>query len=246
MWLNRVPEDTPLPRPGSIHVWRIRLDYNRPPAADAGALLSETERLRAERFHFSRDQVRYKVGHAILRILLGSYLRIEPHLIKFESAPKGKPFVAGTPLRFNMSDSGCVCLFALSLGTEIGVDVEKIRSNVDYRMIAEREFPSLERNTLAQLDAEKRLLGFFDLWTAKEAFLKAKGLGLTVPLDAFSIQTVQGRNVKPRLVSSDLDPEDVGRWSLHWLQVGPEYAGCLAAEGNSTEVETFDWTSHGF
>ena len=128
------------------------------------------ERQRAGRFHFEKDRGEFIVGRALLRTLLGRYGHREPSQLEFHYGASGKPRLAGEDpsLRFNLSHSHGLALYAFSRGRELGIDVEQIRSNADAKKIAERFFSSQEVATLRALPAHEREKAFFDCWTRKE------------------------------------------------------------------------------
>jgi 4'-phosphopantetheinyl transferase len=223
--------------PNSLHVWRARLDV--PPASlqRLSALLSEKEAGRAKRFVFDRDRHPYTVAQATLRLLLGRYLRIPPESVRTQSGPQGKPLLAkqshASELQFNLSHSHGMALFAFALQRELGIDIEKIRPNFASRDIAQRYF---SRQEIAELDAlppASYSEAFFLCWTRKEAYIKARGQGLHIPLDSFSVTLTLER--PPVLTSSDSEC-----WSIYSFRPSQEFVAAVVAERCEWELSFYD------
>jgi 4'-phosphopantetheinyl transferase len=217
--------------PANIQVWRAWLD--QPPSHVAKFLetLSPDERQRAERFHFQKDREHYIVGRGTLRVILGGYLSIEPAQLRFCYSSYGKPSLAkefgGDLVRFNLSHSHGLVLFAVSCGFEVGIDVELIKPDFASMGIAERFFSVREVAALHKLSPRLRTRGFFNCWTRKEAYVKARGEGLSLPLDKFDVSLVPGEPAA--LLYSESDPEEAGKWALKELILDQGYVGALAA-----------------
>jgi 4'-phosphopantetheinyl transferase len=218
---------------GDVHVWRSSLDR---PAAEVRlleALLSEDEVARVGRFRLERDRRRYIVGRATLRAILGGYLGLPPKQMEFAYGPQGKPALharwAETQITFNLSHARELAIYAVTKGREVGIDLEWIEPGVDVEPLAERFLSAREKASLYGLPRDQAQARFYMLWTRKEALLKAMGVGLSAPLDHFS---VLGLPESAEVVLSL--PTDRGipqRWSLHRLRAGPGYEAALAVEG---------------
>jgi 4'-phosphopantetheinyl transferase len=223
---------------GDIHVWRARLDGHESLLPQFEATLSSDEMSRAERFHFSRDRIGYIAGRGILRELLAGYVGRLPAELEFCYGPWGKPFLRQenpTPsVYFNVSHSQGWALLAFSLGRNLGVDVEFIRADVAAGEIAERYFSTQEIAELKALPQAMRAEGFFLCWTRKEAYIKARGEGLQIPLDSFHVSLTPGEPGR-------LDSLDSSRWGLRPVSPDPRYTGALVAEGNDWELRCWDW-----
>jgi 4'-phosphopantetheinyl transferase len=226
---------------GEVHVWQADLERLSIPETCA-AVLSTDECQRADRFRFPRDQRRYRHCRVLLRMLLAGYLQIEPAQISFGYWAHGKPSLAAScgssDIRFNLSHSGEKAVFGFVRSREIGVDVEQIRHDFEVQAIAERFFSAAEGKALSQIPAHDRHQAFFNCWTRKEAFVKAKGGGLLLPLDQFDVSLVPGEPAE--LLRTRPDPEERNRWSLWNLEVGPEYAGALVIEGAGLKILNFE------
>jgi 4'-phosphopantetheinyl transferase len=214
-----------------VHVWRASLDR---PAADYSRLLASDEQVRAERFRFERERRRFIVGRGTLRIVLGRYLNTPPEKIKFAYHANGKPSLPDgllhTALCFNLSHSEEMLLLAVTYHRAVGIDLETIQPDLDVEHIAEQFFSPAERAELAALPSGRRLASFFSGWTRKEAYLKARGEGMTYPLDRFSVSMDCDKPAK--LLDVKDDPREVSRWSFHTLAPAPGYIATLAVEGH--------------
>lgn len=180
------PVRWPRLRDDEIHVWCVELDE----AADAAALaacLSAAERERADGLPSSTHRRRFVVARATLRQLLGRYLGQEPGAVVFARGAHGKPFLPQGGLRFNVSHTQGLVLYAIASTREVGVDVEWMRPQVAHERIAARFFSPEEQEVLAQVPAEERRAAFYHIWTRKEAYLKARGDGLAAGLGTFAV-----------------------------------------------------------
>ena len=219
--------------PHQAHVWRVSLSSMSP---DESAL-SEDERQRASRFHFDTDRDRYVAAHASLRGVLSRYLQCEPRELKFSTNEYGKPFLSGHEIEFNLSHSGSLALIAVARGRKVGVDVEQIRADIEVESLAQRNFSPREVSELMALKDEQRVIGFFNCWTRKEAYIKAQGLGLSLPLDSFDVSLGE-----PALLHATRPKaKEASRWTLCSLEVESNYAAAFAVEGNNLEVQCWDW-----
>jgi 4'-phosphopantetheinyl transferase len=231
---HALPED-------EIHVWRTSLDMAAPDLAKLQQILSPDERDRADRFRFEADQRRCVIGRGALRLLLGEILDLPASTLRFEYDEFGKPSLMsaqGLPLQFNVSHSGDLILIAIAKGRTVGIDVERIRTDLDLDGIAARFFSANECKILASLEAG-RYEAFFTCWTRKEAYLKAKGVGLSMPLDQFDVSFLP--NEEPRLLATRHDPAEARRWTIRALSLPGEYVGSLAAPGSDWRLKCWNW-----
>jgi 4'-phosphopantetheinyl transferase len=221
-----------------VHVWCADLDIEPPALERLAAHLSSEERVRAARFVSPTDRNRFTVARAILRELLGGYLQLPPANICIEAAPHGKPALPNAPgvpdLRFNLSHSHGLALYAFALQREIGIDVEKIRPEFVTEEIGERFFSARERDGLRRLPSELRSEAFFLCWTRKEAYIKARGEGLHIPLDSFDVTLTP--NEAAVLTSIDSD-----RWELHCFQPRPGFVAALVVEAAESQLQLLEW-----
>ena len=201
--------------------------------------LDHPERSRAERFCFERDQRRFTVAHGVLRAILGRYLRLEPGRIKFSIGRHGKPALANeigdNDLRFSMAHSDDIALYALARGREVGIDVERIRGDLAFNEIAQRFFSEREAEAIRRLPPSRQQEAFFDCWTRKEAYVKATGKGLSLPLSRFEVTPLPGEGKPQSVTGAGVD--DSSQWSVLSLASRPGYAAALAAEGKDWELK---------
>jgi 4'-phosphopantetheinyl transferase len=241
------PADLVLARDG-VHVWRAALD--RPPSQTAEGFLrnlAEDERARAGRLYFERDREHFIVARGVLRAILGRYLNREPHYVSFRYNSHGKPALAGAPdadaIRFNVSHSHGLALYAVARGREVGIDVERIRCNLDIAAIAERYFSRRDVTMLRDLPADERHQAFFRVWTRKEAYVKAQGEGLSLLSDRLDLVPAPG---EPEAVASArCGSHENARWSFQELVPAPSYVAALAVEGRGWHLSCLQWSGPG-
>jgi 4'-phosphopantetheinyl transferase len=221
-----------------IHVWRAYLDGEGLGLHRFEETLAPDEKARANRFVFRQDRNRYVAARGLLRELLGRYLDRSPAAIKFDYTTKGKPSLDAAlnerSIQFNVSHSRGLALLAFGLGRNLGIDVEFIRHEFPADEIAQRYFSPKEVMELRTLPPSLQAEGFYLCWTRKEAYIKATGEGLHVPLESFNVSLTPGRPVR-------LESPDSGRWSMRSLYPDPLYAGALVAEGQHLRLRQWGW-----
>ena len=225
-----------------IRIWRVPLDHISAIYGRLEATLSRDETDRASRFHFERDRRRFTATRGTLRTILGGYLKTDPQLVKFDYGPQGKPSLAPaiSDIRFNVAHSEELALIALSRERELGVDVEHIRPLNWAEQIPERFFSSQEAAELRSLPRHQADAAFFACWTRKEAYIKARGGGLSIPLDSFSVSLDPSKPAA--LLHVVDDSNEVSRWAMVELQAAPGYAGALVAEGKNWNFSYCDFS----
>jgi 4'-phosphopantetheinyl transferase len=204
----------PLPlEPGVVQVWRGSLDQSPAVRRRLESLLSDDEQERALRFRFEKDRFRYVVGRGVLRLLLARYTGLDPACVRFEYGRHQKPALAGaaTPC-FNLAHAGAVVLYAFSSCFPVGVDVEMVQPELPGDGIAEHFFSRLEVATLRSLPRRERAGAFLACWTRKEAFLKARGDGLSLSLDSFDVTLAPSEPAA--LLHTDWSPDEHLAWKL--------------------------------
>ena len=225
---------------GAVHVWRVAVEQPGHLLEKFRETLDEHELDRASRFHFEKHRRHFTVGRGVLRQLLSQYLGTKPEEFKLSYGAYGKPALGGeheeSRLRFNMSHSHEMALFAFTEDRELGVDVEHIRTDFASEEVARRFFSRREVETFNALPQHDQVTGFFKCWTRKEAFIKVIGMGLSKPLDQFDVTLEQPAALL--WVSGD----DASRWSLYDLEVGGDYAGALAVEGQVSSIRCWHMT----
>lgn len=226
----RTPHPTHIPaNMETVEVLLARLDIAPAAVVGATALLSDEERKRGARFAFVRDRSRYTVAHSWLRRLLGARLGLRPEAVELVYGEHGKPalaaHLASSELHFNLSCSHGLAVCAFTAGREIGVDIESVLPLAAVAPIGDRFFSQREQATYRTLPERDKAQGFFNCWTRKEAFIKALGVGLSLPLDTFDVSLIPGEPARILRVGTTAG-EDCG-WKLHSFQPCPGFIGAI-------------------
>ncbi|HEX8092146.1 MAG TPA: 4'-phosphopantetheinyl transferase superfamily protein [Blastocatellia bacterium] len=239
----RTPPDSLTAVRDEVHVWLLALDQPPSYIQSLKAILSADEQDRANRFHFQKDHDHYVVARGTVRTILGRYLRTGPGRLRFSYTYYGKPALEkefeGESLRFNLSHSHGLALLAVTRDRELGVDIERIRPGISEEGIAERFFSDKEVRMLRGLPRDLQDKGFFNCWTRKEAYIKAKGEGLSMPLAIFDVSLIPGEPAA--LLETRGDPLESTRWSLRELTAAPDFAAAIAVEGNDWNLICWQW-----
>lgn len=223
---------------GSLQIEFLSLNL---PAADFAknkGHLSRDELEYAGRFRFDRDRTRFVAGRGRLRALLAARLGVTASAVEFRHGAFGKPYLSerysDENIYFNVSHSEDHALIAISLGHELGVDLERIRSLPDLESLAERAFSAGECAAFREQPASTRLEAFFRCWTRKEAYMKGRGDGFALPLDSFEVSVAPGEPA--RLLRVDDRPSDAGLWRIEDVIVPPGWAAALAIRDSRGET----------
>lgn len=226
-----------------VHVWNAHLDPPNAQTEQLTRVLSEDERNRAGRFHFDKDRARFIYARSVLRVLLGRYLNVPPADVSFRYGRTGKPELSSafhdTNLQFNLSHSHGQLLFAIARHCAIGVDIEMIRPETDIERIAERFFSFAETEQLRALTGLGKRAGFFNGWTRKEAYLKARGEGIGEGLNQFAVSLTPGKPAQ--LLFDRRDAGAVNRWSIHDLNTSSGFSAALVVERADLALRRFVW-----
>jgi 4'-phosphopantetheinyl transferase len=228
---------------GEVHIWSMNLDFPIRTYPELYELLSNDERERAQNYRLAIHRNRFIMGRATLRILLSSYSGVEPARLIFSYGPWGKPELVpssqGSTLRFNLSHSEGWTLYAITNKDAVGIDLERIRKNVNIDRIAIQYFSPREIEELQRLPDSLRRHVFFQCWSGKEAFLKACGQGLALPLHRFDVCVAPDG----LLMQLHLPPEIAAgqRWQLYSIPCAPEYAAALAVQGDECLIKCWNW-----
>jgi len=225
-----------------VHVWCAALDVPESQVRSLWDTLTADERQRAERYIFEKDRTHFVVARGLLRVLLGRYLRQDPPHLRFTYGPHGKPALATdtgrATLCFNVSHSHGLALYAVTRSREVGVDVERIRPEVAQEKIAERFFSPREVTVLRALPTPLQATAFFACWTRKEAYIKAKGEGLALPLDQFDVSLAPGEPAA--LLRTAWDPQEAACWTLQDLAPASGYRAAVAVAGHAWRLTCWD------
>jgi 4'-phosphopantetheinyl transferase len=232
---------TPSPlAPDAVHVWRIDLNSDDDVVVRLGATLSSDELERADRFRGPMLRRRFVVGRAAMRSVLAGYLEAEPEGITFAYGARGKPRLAGVGewLEFNLSHTEDLALCAITRGKAVGIDIERLRPMDDAGQIISRYFTPREQVEFFNYPQQERTAAFFRAWTRKESLLKATGDGLASLADSYEVPLTEIGAERMSVVDGT---EAVRRWTLHDLDLGPEYLAALAVAGKLGGVLLNDW-----
>lgn len=228
-----------------IHVWRTDLNEQSDELQSFLGVLNATERTRAERFHFKKDRDRFVIARGILRMILGRYLHVEPERLQICYGPHGKPALADVHkkdrLHFNVSHSHSLTLYAIARERELGMDLEYVRHGFATESIARHVFSPGEIEKFLKLPPSQRDQAFFNCWTRKEAYVKAVGKGLSLPLNQLEVSFAPG---EPAALLSE-NGKNVSGWSLRDLSPGPGYVAAIAIEGVVSGLSNWQWPRSG-
>jgi 4'-phosphopantetheinyl transferase len=230
---NSFPPNLKL-KDNEVHVWKASLDQPESIVQMLEQRLSVDEKQRAGRFYFEKDRRHFIIGRGLLRTILGWYLSIEPIQIRFRYGRNGKPELSDNfgevTIKFNLSHSDNIAFYGFTRSGRIGVDIERVRAIPDMEQIGARFFSEKENAFFRSLPSSKKAATFYNCWTRKEAFIKAVGDGLTLPLNTFDVTFVPG---EPAELTIDVGNLHEGtHWSLHALKPAPGYVGAIAVEGH--------------
>jgi 4'-phosphopantetheinyl transferase len=256
---NGIPEATrhfnnmlEVPQPGSknlrageTHIWTADIITGAETLADLEGLLSPVELVRAGKFRFEKHRSQYIFCQGVLRRILATYSGPSPREIVFETNPFGKPYVrpsAGRiPLQFNMAHSESLVVIAVALERSVGVDTEFVRAIDHMDLIAADYFTTNERAMIEAFPRKDKETAFYICWTRKEAFIKAVGKGLSIPLNSFDVSMSPGETARP-LPWSKESPQ-VDTWWLSDLTLRDRYVGALVIEGETPQITYLSWES---
>lgn len=226
-------------QPGEVHVWFARLDRTPARIARMRTVLNADEIARADRFLMEVHRNRFIAGRALLRDLLAGYLGERPEAIAFAYNEWGKPALApgfaALDLRFNLSHSQNLAMYAFALGRDVGADIEMIRVEVAKESVAENFFSPWEVQTLRALPREHQAQAFFNCWTRKEAYVKARGQGLSIVLSSFDVSLAPGEPAKI------LRGDDCRGWSLVSFVPERDCVAALAMHGTALQIGEPRW-----
>jgi 4'-phosphopantetheinyl transferase len=221
-----------------VHLWQASLEGR---AADIfESFLSDDELTRANRFHFIRDRNHFVVARGLLRNLLAAYLGVNCAELRFSYGAQGKPFLlldGQAQINFNVSHSDGRAAFVFTRGRDLGVDLEYVKDDFDDELIANRFFSRAEVLALRTVPADLRKQAFFNCWTRKEAYIKARGEGLSMPLDQFDVSL--GPDEPVALLNNYREEREVSRWSMQAIPAPEGYVGALVVEGRDWQLKNF-------
>lgn len=226
--------------PQELHIWRL-------PLKQEGAnllwdLLSIDEQQRAQRFVRSQDQDKYVQVRGTLRCLLGQYLQVSGKTLCFDYGDYGKPQLVSSfnslKLQFNVSHSHELAVIAITQTTAVGIDIEQVNPQAKYIDISQRFFSAAEHEVLLKQPIEQQCRTFFQLWTRKEACVKAMGGSIAQALD--QINVAQGLNQTRAAIEVQEEPHQL---FLHNLFPDPNFAGAIATQAPFQHLYLWQWES---
>jgi 4'-phosphopantetheinyl transferase len=232
--LWKSPPSIPKAANDEVHIWRIRLDLPVRQIQNLQQILSPDERMKANRFHFDRHRRRYIASHGSLRIILSKYLGLNPSQLQFSYSPLGKPALTSNEntkrICFNLSHSNEMALCAVTLNRSVGIDLEHIRPNFELESLAKKIFSPKENKMLNFLPVSEKQNLFFNLWTLKEAYLKATGEGIG-GLSYIEFLILQEELTCIKKTNGEI--QIVGDYSIHQLIPEQGYTAGIAVEERS-------------
>ncbi len=243
MTWRKPPEDLQLDT-AYIDVWRSRIDLAKSDVAAYAGTLSRQERERAAKFTFPDKYEEYVVTRGLLRKALSHVLKRSPGTFQFDYTASRKPYLScsagDAPVSFNVSHSHGQALVAISVDRNIGIDIEKIRAEVEYEKLARRFFSGAEFEALMRCPPEQRVVAFFATWTRKEAFVKAVGKGIAFGLSEFDVNVNPVE--APVMLATRWNPQHVSKWFMATVDTDENYQATLVADGGEFQMRL--WQDH--
>ena len=234
--MNRILEEK------QVHLWKIDMESLKKDVKSYCSLLNEKELIRTKTYRFQKDHDTFVVTRSVLRLLLGRYLTSDPRKLDFKYGKNGKPFLEGkhAPIEFNVSHSGSLAIIGVVKGYPLGVDVEYMKPDLNFLELAQDFFSLGEIQKLKSLPENQLQVAFYRCWTRKESFIKAKGIGLGYPLDAFSVSLESDH--KAELEDTSMDPIEKERWNMFSFIPKENYRAAIAVDHHCRKYKLFDWT----
>lgn len=230
----------------AVHVWRVDLHYSSTCCRQFESLLSKEERTKANLFKFAHLRSQYITCRAILRSILSGYICQRPETLTILTGPCGKPFLQqpahDQTLEFNVSHSQQLALIAVTRGRSVGIDVEWIDPELPIDLLSSYILSSREEAALQALPPSWKRKAFYHGWTRKEAFLKARGDGLSIPLPHCEVSLSPDNAA---LLQVAWNPTETGCWSLRQLDPAPWYTAAIAIRGHNWKLSCWNWDMPG-
>jgi len=222
-----------------IHIWKLDLKNDEVYLKHLYEnVLSPDEKKRADKLRSKDDQKRSIYSRGQLRKKLGAYLDVDPADISFSYNKYGKPSlnaeVHTEDLKFNVSHSKDIVVYAITQNREIGIDVEYLKDVSRAEKIVDRFFSEEEKNFYNSQPEHKKKWAFFSLWTRKEAYSKAMGRGIGLPSKDFELNLIPDNN------RGSSDSFKKSKWMLYNVEIESEYLAALAIEGNDINIKYYN------
>jgi 4'-phosphopantetheinyl transferase len=225
-----------------VHVWHALLDISSSEVAGLEQTLSPDELSRVARFRHTTDRQRFVICRGVLREILSRHTGIAPGELEFCYGPHGKPRLRSVkephPLRFSVSHSQGVAVFAIARDREVGIDIEHLQTDFAWEEIAASFFSVDEVTALHSLPVQDKYEAFLTAWTCKEAYAKARGDGLSLPLEQLEFSRLPD---KAWSFHVSRHPQEPSRWMLKTFTPLVGYAGALAVEGTGLQITCGHW-----
>lgn len=226
------------------HVWWMRSELliNHPRRDRFLSLMDREERDRHCHFHFARDRDNYFAAHVLVRLILSRYIDLSPSAWRFTRKAHGRPEIANSdipPLRFNLTHTNGLSACVVTLNDDCGIDAEQLDAGRSLQAVARRMFSPAEASQLESMDGEARLEYFYSRWTLREAYVKARGIGLSLPTREIEFDINQDNRVTAQF-SARLN-NDSGRWKFELIHPCSRYVLAIAlASGKAIFVSKFN------
>lgn len=230
---------------GEVHLWWVALDVDDATRNCLGRVLHPLERRRSERLRVALHRDRWLTSRAVLRLLLARYVSVpDAAALSFRLGPKGKPRLEERlglqPVHFNYSDTGGMGLYGFCR-SELGVDLESLDRKLAFERIVARRFTSAEGRTLGAVDEEDRRQAFLRCWTRKEAYGKARGLGIHYPLD--SVEVCRDMGDGPQYIApSGQAMDDPRGWRLYPVPAHRGFTASVVVVDGAWTLRQYAWT----
>jgi 4'-phosphopantetheinyl transferase len=228
--------------PDYIDIWKIDLNIEDKNIFNHAKCLSNEERTRADKYISGKKSREFIITRSSLRNILGHVLKVNPGVFEFCYSKHGMPMLSprsGFPdISFNVSHSFDVSLIAITINQAVGIDVEKVRTDIEYEKLAVRFFSDNEYQAIMQYHDQLRLRAFFATWTRKEALVKAIGTGIAMGLKSFDVSVNPDGPAK--LLETRWNPDLQNEWSITSIDTGDDYFACLATISGAREIR--HWT----
>ena len=215
----------------NIHIWKIQLDKMQDHIDSAFKLLSEDEKERSHKYRIENKRKSYILTRATLKLLLQYYMQDKPYTIYKNHY--GKAYIKQSQLYFNISHTKDMSLIAFSKGDEIGIDLESIDCDSSIIDISARYFTKMEHQWMQSIPKAKKMEGFLYCWVRKEAYIKAIGLGLSLPIDSFEV-------IAKDQVGISNEPFTVQKHFLHSLHISSQHLGAMCIKTPKVDISYFD------
>jgi 4'-phosphopantetheinyl transferase len=234
-----MPSENPQLAGNEIHVWTTTLN---PPAnvlVNFAATLSADETERAQRFKFEKHRNRYIAGRGALRAILAQYFNVDAATLRFDYLENGKPTLTGdfasAGIHFNLAHTEDLALVGVTRVGLVGVDVECVRPIKNVDELVARFFSARESESFQKVSADQKPIAFFNLWTRKEAMLKATGEGITRSLSLVEVSFLPGEPA--RVVAISGDAEAGKRWRLREMTPAKGFTAAVAVGGETSNIQ---------